>query len=237
MPLNEYGQMIGDAVGKWRECHEPRRDVTLTGRTCRLEPLDATKHSDDLFMAYSRSTDSRDWTYLRSEQFTTLDQMKNYIVETVERTKLPNFAIINSSGKAVGIIALNRAVPSKGIARVGRVIFSPSLKKTISSTEAQYLLMAYVFDELGYRRYEWTCNSLNIPSRSAAMRLGFTLEGVLRKDSVLKGHFEDTAYFSIIEDEWAQLKAAFQAWLAPTNFDSQEQQLKKLSDFQNNPNI
>ncbi|KAJ6645314.1 Tropomyosin-2 [Pseudolycoriella hygida] len=225
---NEYGQLIGDAMPKWRLRPNPKRSITLTGRTCRLEPLDAFVHANDLYMAYSLSADNRDWTYLSSERFTSLEQMQNYIAETMTRTKLPNFAVVNNSSKAVGIIALTKASPSDGIARVGRVIFSPLLQRTVSSTEAQYLLMCYVFDDLGYRRYEWTCNSLNVPSRISAVRLGFTLEGILRKDSILKGHSEDTAFYSIIDDEWPKLKRAFQAWLAPSNFDGQGQQLNKL---------
>ena len=124
-----------------------------------------------------------------------------------------------------------RMDPTNGVIEVGFVTFSPLLKRTPISTEAQYLLMAHVFDELGYRRYEWKCDSLNAPSRAAAERLGFKFEGIFRQATVYKGRNRDTAWFSILDTEWPAQKQAFQAWLAAENFDEQGQQRKSLGDL------
>jgi RimJ/RimL family protein N-acetyltransferase len=117
------------------------------------------------------------------------------------------------------------------VIEVGFVTFSPLLKRTPISTEAQFLLMAYAFDELGYRRYEWKCDSLNGPSRAAAERLGFTFEGIFRQVVVYRGRNRDTAWFSILDKEWPALKQAFVAWLSPENFDEQGQQHASLSEL------
>lgn len=140
-----------------------------------------------------------------------------------------HFAVIaRASGRAVGTLALMRIDPPNGVAEVGHVTFSPLLKRTPVSTEAQFLLMRRVFDELGYRRYEWKCDSLNAPSRQAALRLGFQFEGIFRQAVVYKGRSRDTAWFSIIDGEWPARRAAFEQWLAPENFDAQGRQRARL---------
>ena len=124
----------------------------------------------------------------------------------------------------------------KGSIQIDWVTFSPLLQKTIQSTEAHYLLMAYAFDELDYRRYEWNCDSGNAPSRKAAERLGFSFEGIWRNEAVYKGRNKDLCWFSIIAEEWPAIKAAFQAWLKPENFDSQGKQIKTLVELQEKNN-
>ncbi|ONQ53145.1 GNAT family N-acetyltransferase, partial [Burkholderia cenocepacia] len=129
--------------------------------------------------------------------------------------------IDRATGRAVGTLALMRIDPANGVIEVGSVTFSPLLKRTPVSTEAQFLLMKYAFDTLGYRRYEWKCDDLNAPSRKAAARLGFRYEGTFRQAIVYRGRNRDTAWFSIIDGEWPDVRAAFEAWLAPENFDAE----------------
>ena len=136
-----------------------------------------------------------------------------------------------TTGKAVGTLALMRMDPGNGVIEVGHVTFSPKLQRTALSTEAQYLLMRRVFDELGYRRYEWKCDSLNAPSRATAQRLGFQFEGIFRQAVVYKGRTRDTAWFSIIDSEWPARRAAFERWLAPENFDENGVQRRRLGEM------
>jgi RimJ/RimL family protein N-acetyltransferase len=124
-----------------------------------------------------------------------------------------------------------RIDPANGVVEVGHVMFSPLLKRTPISTEAQFLMMQHAFDTLGYRRYEWKCDALNAPSIQAATRLGFTAEGIFRQALVYKGRNRDTAWFSILDSEWPALRSAFQRWLAPDNFDAAGQQRATLAQL------
>jgi RimJ/RimL family protein N-acetyltransferase len=122
-----------------------------------------------------------------------------------------------------------RIDPANGVIEIGHIVYSPRLKRTRSGTEAMYLFMSRVFDELGYRRYEWKCDSLNEPSRRAAERYGFRYEGIFRQAVVYKGRNRDTAWFSITNGEWPALRAAFEAWLGPGNFNADGTQRQSLS--------
>lgn len=227
--LNEYGQPIGEPVPEWTPRARPDT-VTLTGNWCRLEPVDATRHADDLYAAYRAAPDHRDWTYLGVGPFERVEDYRSHAEALARSTDPRHYAVIDlKTGRAVGTLSLMRQDPANGVIEVGHVMFSPLLKQTPVSTEAQYLLMAYVFDTLGYRRYEWKCDSLNAPSRKTAARLGFTFEGIFRQAVVYKGRSRDTAWFSIIDKEWAPLKRAFAAWLAPENFDAQGLQRASLA--------
>lgn len=228
---NEYGQPIGAPIRGWSRRPVPGA-VTLEGRYCRLEPLDAERHGRDLYDAYRAAPDGRDWTYLSVGPFTEAQDYLGHVEASARSTDPRHFAVIErKTGKAVGTLALMRIEPAHGVVEVGFVTFSPLLKRTPISTEAQYLLMAYVFDELGYRRYEWKCDSLNAPSRAAAERLGFTFEGVFRQATVYKDRNRDTAWFSILDTEWPAQKQVFQAWLAADNFDEHGRQRKSLGDL------
>ena len=132
------------------------------------------------------------------------------------------------SGRAVGVASYLRIDPAAGAIEVGHINFSPRLQRTRAATESMYLMMKRVFDELGYRRYEWKCDSLNAPSRAAALRLGFQFEGVFRQALVYKGRNRDTAWFSILDREWPALAAAFERWLDPANFDEAGRQRERL---------
>ncbi|WP_206956964.1 GNAT family N-acetyltransferase [Trinickia acidisoli] len=228
---NEYGQPIGAPVLGWSARPLPSA-VTLEGTYCRLEPLNAERHADELYAAYRAAADGRDWTYLAVGPFDDPQVYRRYAEAAARSTDPRHYAVIDGkTEKAVGTLALMRIEPAHGVIEVGHVTFSPLLKRTPVSTEAQFLLMSYAFDELGYRRYEWKCDSLNAPSRAAAQRLGFTFEGVFRQIVVYKGRSRDTAWFSIIDTEWPMLRRAFKAWLAAENFDEQGRQRVSLIDL------
>lgn len=227
--INEFGQPVGDALPDWKPCAPPQ-PVTLTGHTCSLEPLNVDKHSDDLFAALSLD-DGRLWTYMHEEPFSCIDELRTNI-ETRVSSADQHFAIIDSNTrKAVGILALKRADPINGVVEGGAAMFSPLLQRSVPSSEAHYLLMNYAFEQLGYRRYEWCCESHNEPARKAVTRIGFTLEGVFRNICVEKGRSCNAAWFSVIDDEWPTIKAAFVSWLSPKNFDRQGRQIRKLEDI------
>jgi RimJ/RimL family protein N-acetyltransferase len=228
---NEYGQPIGAPVPGWTPRPLPTQE-TFEGTFCRLERLSAERHAGDLFEAYRSAPDDRDWTYLNVGPYKEIEAYRRY-AETAECSADPrHYAVIDKrTGKAVGTLALMRIEPNAGVIEVGSVTFSPLLKRTPISTEAQFLLMAYVFDELGYRRYEWKCDSLNAPSRAAAERLGFTFEGVFRQALVYHARNRDTAWFSILDKEWPVRKQAFLAWLSAENFDARGQQRVSLSEL------
>jgi len=227
--LNAYGQPIGRPLPDWTPRPKPAR-VTLDGRFCRMEPLDADRHTDDLYSAYALAPDDRDWTYMAAGPFSSREDYRGY-VETAARADDPlHFAVVGlRSGKAVGTAALMRQDPSNGVVEVGSVAFSPLVKQTPISTEAQFLLMSYAFDALGYRRYEWKCDCLNEPSCRAALRLGFTFEGIFRQAVVYNCRNRDTAWYSVIDSEWPHVGKALREWLSPDNFDAEGRQKRSLS--------
>lgn len=227
---NEFGQPIGKPMPDWNECPDPG-DVTLTGRLCRVERFKRIKHAEDLYAAYSQG-DGRDWTYLFDGPFETAEEYSKFAEICENGTDRRHYAVVDlATGKAIGGMSLMRIDKRNGVIEIGRLLFSPLLKRSTLSTEAQYLLMSYVFDVLGYRRYEWRCHSMNEPSCRAAVRLGFIFEGIFRDHMIVKGHNRDTAWYAMTTDRWPIQKAAFEAWLAPENFDDQGQQIKKLTEL------
>lgn len=174
---NELGQPVGFPVAHWEERPRPER-IVLNGRFCHLTPIDRETHAADLFAAYSEETTGADWTYMGYGPFATLNSFQTWIATTCLGEDPLFFAIVdNKTGKAVGVASYLRIVPQMGVIEVGHIHFAPAMQKTAVATEAMYLMMDYVFDELGYRRYEWKCDALNAPSRKAAQRLGFQFEG------------------------------------------------------------
>ncbi|CAN7541517.1 GNAT family N-acetyltransferase [Variovorax paradoxus] len=228
---NAYGQPVGPLLPGWTARPLPPRRA-IEGRCCVLEPLDAARHADDLHAAYAQAPDGRDWTYLGVERPADLAGTRAHIERAAQSTDPMHFAVVErQSGRAIGTLALMRIDPANGAIEVGSVNFSPLLKHTPMSTEAQYLLMKLAFDELGYRRYEWKCDNFNEPSKRAATRLGFRFEGVFRQAVVYKGRSRDTAWFSITDGEWPMLRTAFERWLAPANFDAEGRQRMALDRF------
>ncbi len=225
--LNEYQQPVGLPVADWQPRPRPERRV-LEGHYCRLEPL-SVSHTQPLWHAWSEAADGRDWTWLNVGPFPDEQLFAEHIMVSAASEDPLHYAIVDlQNGKAVGTISLMRIDPVNGVIEVGFVEFSPQLKRTVQATEAHYLLMKYAFDTLGYRRYEWKCDSLNAASRRAALRLGFRFEGLFRQAIVYKGRTRDSAWFSIIDGEWPQIKAAFRAWLAQDNMP-QGKQIRSLS--------
>lgn len=225
---NALGQVIGDPVPNWTPPPFPGRS-TLSGRYCRLEPLDPARHSAGLFEAWAG--DAALWTYMPVGPFETEAQYRAY-ADQMSAGADPQFYTVCEidSGAPLGQASYLRVAPAAGSIEVGWICFSPRLQRSRIATEAMYLMMKNAFD-LGYRRYEWKCNALNQASRRAAMRLGLSFEGVFRQALVSKGHNRDTAWYAAIDAEWPALRQAFETWLAPENFDENGAQRRSLSEL------
>ena len=225
---NLPGQPIGAPVPNWTTRPRPSREP-IQGRYCRIEVLDIARHADDLFTAFSLDTSGHNWTYLSSEPWQTKEAMLRWMHTTcLSDDPLFHTIIDAQTNRAVGIAALMRIDPTNGVIEVGHIHFSPLLQKRRAATEAIYVLMARVFDELGYRRFEWKCDALNAPSRAAAQRFGFQFEGIFRQAIIYKNRNRDTAWFAIIDRDWPALKIAYERWLDPTNFDGEGRQQQSL---------
>jgi RimJ/RimL family protein N-acetyltransferase len=202
----------------------------MLGRGCRLEPLSA-RHADDLYRANRADEQGRMWTYLPYGSFDSPASYRAWLEAVAGRDDPMFFAIIAGEDGAVGVAAWQRIDPAAGVIEVGHVAFSPALQGSTIATEAMAVMMRTVFDELGYRRYEWKCDALNAASRRAAVRFGFIYEGTFRQAVVVKGRNRDTAWFSITDAEWPRLAAAYERWLAPDNFDAEGRQRLALSSL------
>lgn len=219
---------VGAPVPGWTPRPLPPR-TPMAGRYCRVEPLDVGRHAADLFAANRQAPDHQRWTYLSAEGFDDLDAYRAWLARMSATDDPLSHAIVEArSRRALGVAAYLRIDQANGVLEVGHIHFSPLLQRTAAATEAMYLMMRRAFDELGYRRYEWKCDSLNAASRQAASRLGFTFEGVFRQAMVYKGRNRDTAWFSVIDGEWPALRTAFCRWLDPANFDEQGRQRLRL---------
>ncbi len=229
MRYNEFGQPIGFPVPAWTpRAHPPASSVA--GRYCEIEKLDPDRHAHQLWECYCEASDARDWTYLFTGPF---DNFRDFAfaAEKMAVSLDPfHYTVLDrASGRAAGTAALMRIDPANGVIEVGSIAYSPRLQRSRAGTEAMYLLMRRAFDELGYRRYEWKCDSLNGPSRAAAERYGFRFEGLFRQAVIYKGRNRDTAWFSIIDEEWPAVRTAFEAWLDPGNFDEAGLQRRSLA--------
>lgn len=227
---NELGQPVGFDLPGWQSPPFPPH-VSLPGRYCRLEPLDAARHTRDIFDAQAQDRDGSRWTYSFHGPYPDFAAYEQW-ARGVESSRDPQFyAIVDQpSGRAVGTCAYMRIEPRHGVIEIGNIYFSPQLAQTRAATECMFLLMANAF-ALGYRRYEWKCDSCNMPSRAAAERYGFTFEGIFRQATVYKGRNRDTAWFSITDKEWPAIKGAYERWLEPGNFDPSGNQKSKLADL------
>jgi len=204
----------------------------MQGRFCRVELLDPERHGEHLFTANRLDTEGRNWTYLSVGPFERYEDYRVWLDNIAGKGDPFFHTVIDlATGKALGVAAYMRIEPAHGVIEVGSINYSPLLQRRPAATEAMYLMMARVFDELGYRRYEWKCDSLNAPSRAAAARLGFQYEGRFLQAIVNKGRNRDTDWFSIIDSEWPALKRAYEAWLAPENFDVEGRQRRGLADL------
>jgi len=234
METNRFGQPVGPLVDP-RAAKRPER-VTLRGRAVALVPLDAERHASALFQAANGGDKDRVWTYLADGPYGDAAVFKTAIAAKAQSADPLFFAVLdNACGLAVGYQTLMRIDATHRVIEVGNVLYTPALQRTIGATEAQYLFAAYVFDQLGYRRYEWKCNDLNAPSKRAALRLGFVFEGVFRQHMVVKGRSRDTAWFAMLDSEWPARRAAFERWLAPDNFDAAGRQKVSLTSLNRGP--
>jgi RimJ/RimL family protein N-acetyltransferase len=228
--LNPLGQPVGPVVADWSPPPFPSREA-IAGRFCRLEPLDASRHAADLYAANCLDDEGRNWTYLPYGPFESFASFRTWVAAASDESDTLFSAVIDAStGSAVGVAAYLRIDPGAGSIEVGHLNYSPLLQRRPTATEAMYLLMRHAF-ELGYRRYEWKCDALNLPSRAAAERLGFTYEGLFRQARVNKGRNRDTAWYAIIDRDWPRLRGAFEQWLAPSNFDERGVQRVSLSSL------
>lgn len=226
---NSLGQPIGVGIPDWSPPPPPPR-APMEGRYGRLVPLDVERDAAALFEAFAEDREGRNWTYLLSDPFETLESYRRWLEATATGDDPLFFTVLDAAGIPVGVASYLRINPAHGAIEVGHIHFSPRLQRTPLATEAMYLMMRTAF-ELGYRRYEWKCDALNAPSRRAAQRLGLSYEGVFRQALVYKGRNRDTAWYAAIDSEWPALREAFETWLDPANFDAAGRQRRRLSDL------
>ena len=216
-------------LARWKPVTLPCPKL-LEGRSVRLEPLSAPSHTADLW----RGVEGHDevWDYLSEGPFSHEADLRLSIEQKEKGTAAVFLAIVpRASGKAEGYASYMRMDPANGVIEVGNILMTPSLQKTTAATEAMYLMARHIFEDLGYRRYEWKCNANNAPSRRAASRYGFTFEGIFRQHMIVKGRNRDTAWFSMLNTEWPARKAAFESWLDPANFDAEGRQRRSLAEI------
>ena len=226
--LNQYQQPVGHALANWTPPAWPSRD-TMLGHYCRLESLDAAVHGDALYQAISSQPDDASWTYMPYGPFKSREDYQLWLNKVCGQSDPQFYAIVDrATERPLGVVAYLRITPASGSIEVGHIHYSPALRRSRLATEAMLLMMQHAF-QLGYRRYEWKCDTLNGPSRAAALRYGFTFEGIFRQATVVKGRNRDTAWHSIIDRDWPAIEAAYQRWLEPSNFDEQGRQKAKLN--------
>jgi RimJ/RimL family protein N-acetyltransferase len=204
--------------------------VVLHGRLVDLVPIDPQSHEESLFQLTCGKDNEYLWTYLLRGPFADRKEFDAYLRQQATSEDPTCFAIVERrSGRAVGWASYMRIEPAHRVIEVGNIVFSSALRRTAGATEAIYLMARNAFEALGYRRFEWKCNALNAASRRAALRFGFSFEGIFRQHMIVKGRTRDTAWFSMIDSEWPKRKEAFETWLQPSNFDAEGRQKTSLS--------
>jgi RimJ/RimL family protein N-acetyltransferase len=231
--LSQRINMMTKDLSNWTPRPKPER-TTLNGRLIRLEPLNAAKHGDGLYSGATEGDADGRFRWLFDETPQTRAEFDVWL-NKVEASDDPLFyAVVNqNTNEAVGRQTLMRIDPAFGVIETGNIHWGPKMQRSPRSTEALYLHAAYVFDVLGYRRFEWKCNNNNEPSKVAALRFGFSFEGLFRNHMVTKGANRDTAWYAMIDDDWPVIKRGFERWLQPDNFDSTGNQIKRLEELRN----
>jgi len=232
-PVSDDALPLGPAVD-FRGARVPAAGVALRGTHVELRPVDPDLDADHLFsVSHAPSGDPAIWTYLFEGPFTDVEQMRSLCLERMRSSLDPLFfAVVPLPlGRPCGICAYLRITPEHGVIEIGNIWFGAPLQRSTAATEAIYLLARHAFDELGYRRLEWKCNALNAASRRAAQRFGFKFEGVFEQHMVIKGRNRDTAWFAITDRRWPFVRAGFQEWLDPANFDADGRQLRSLGSL------
>lgn len=227
----ETGLPIGPKLADPGPAGTPER-IVLDGRYARLEPLDAARHGDDLRAASTPPDRAARFRYMPELPPGVPETFRTWLAGAAGSADPLFFAVIDrATGRAEGWQTFLRITPVHRCIEIGNIYWGPGIAGTRIATEAMYLFAVYALETLGYRRYEWKCDALNAPSRRAALRFGFTYEGHFRRAVIIRGRNRDTAWFSIVGEEWPVLKAAYEQWLAPENFDAQGRQRTRLSEL------
>lgn len=220
-------------LADWKPCAPPGETV-LKGQYALCEPYEAATHVAGLVKAFSGAENAALWHYMPFGPFKSEAELSDFLARANGEAGWRTMVIrCCSSGEILGMASYMRIREAHGSAEVGAVTFSRKLQRSRTATDAMFLMARQVFDELGYRRYEWKCNNDNEASKRAAERLGFPFEGIFRNDMVMKGRNRDTAWYAITDDDWPKVKSALYAWLSPDNFDIDGQQRRKLMDVRN----
>ena len=206
------------------------KKITIRGANSQIEPLEGSRHGDALWTAIGEGHDDL-WVFMKQGPFPARGEFDRYLQAVEVSTDPLYFAIVDpDNGRAMGHCGLLRIDPPNYVIEIGALVFSPALQRTRAATEVIYLMAKHVFDDLGYRRLEWKCNTLNEASRRAALRFGFTFEGIFRQHMIVKGRNRDSAWFSMLDSEWPARRQAFERWLDPANFDAAGRQKTRLND-------
>ena len=225
---NDHGQRLGRPVD-WTPAGAPAKDILLEGVGVRLEPI-GPQHVDTLYAALCGPDDEPIWTYLFWERPRDRTEMAAIVDDGVQDPARVMLAIVPvETGRVAGFCSLMRIDRAMGSIEIGQIAFGRQLQRSRAATEAMALLMRHAFDDLGFRRYEWKCDSLNAPSRRAAIRLGFIWEGRFRNAVVYKGRNRDTDWFSVTDLEWPRVSKALDDWLDDRNFDDMGRQQTRLA--------
>jgi RimJ/RimL family protein N-acetyltransferase len=231
-PLPDTDQIAGLSIGPRIDstpAQRPRR-VTLPGRYVTVCPLDSDRHDRDLYDGTHGSDGERLWLYMSEGPFPDLVSFQAYLAQRAASEDPLSFAIIdNRSGRAMGHASYMRIATDHRVIEVGNIFYSRYFQRTTGATEAMFLMAKHAFEDLGYRRYEWKCNALNEPSRKAALRLGFSFDGVFRHHMIQKQRSRDTAWYAILDCEWPSRRAGFERWLQPDNFNDDGHQRSRLT--------
>jgi RimJ/RimL family protein N-acetyltransferase len=204
--------------------------ITMSGAYVKVEPLDPAKHGDELWSGAGGMANGELWRYLHSGPFMDRQAFDSYLETKAVSADPMYFALLDrATGVAQGHAAYMRIEPGQRVIEVGAILYTPELQRTRAATEAMYLMAQNVFEDLGYRRYEWKCNVLNEASQKAALRLGFAFEGVFRQHMIVKGRSRDTAWFAMLDSDWPARKKEFERWLAADNFDTSGRQKSPLT--------
>lgn len=219
---------MDDALSTWTARPRPQRRI-LEGRFARLEPLDPVRHGDELFAASHAEPDRFEWLF---EAPMDRHAFQAWLEKAAAMEDPLHFAVINrATGRVEGRQALMRIDPTHGVIEIGSILWGPAIARSPVTTEALYLFASEAFDHLGYRRFEWKCNALNLASRRAALRFGFAFEGIFRQHMVVKGKNRDTAWFAMTDSDWQMSRARFERWLSPDNFTSEGAQRRRLEEI------
>lgn len=217
-------------LSKWTPRPKPRT-YAMEGRYVRLEKLDPDRHADDLFDASAQPDGDQRFRWLPNVPPTDRAVFRTWVEQSAASEDPLFFAVIDkATGKVAGRQTFMRMDPANGVAEIGHIYWGPLVSRKPAATEALFLFARHIFDDLGYRRFEWKCDNENLPSKRAARRFGFQPEGVFHQHLIIKDKNRDTAWFAMLDKDWAKLRPAYEAWLAPENFQTHRIQKKSLEE-------